>query len=63
MTPEEHETFIKGLAAEETLRRQLSQLQDYRRKGITTIQETHTYLKCKTLRVNTFPLHIDLTAS
>jgi hypothetical protein len=43
MSPSEHEELVRGIILEQRLRKRITQLQEYRREGITTVAESLEY--------------------
>lgn len=43
MSPEEYEAFTKGLADQKALEARILQLQEHRKKGITSLAEANRY--------------------
>ncbi|GAO49368.1 transcriptional adaptor 2 [Saitoella complicata NRRL Y-17804] len=43
MTKQDHEQFVDGLLAEHNLRRRIAELQEWRRNGLTTVEQGNKY--------------------
>ena len=51
MTPEDYNNFTAGLLAEDQIRERISQLQEFRRNGLTTFKEAEKYEQQKKARI------------
>ena len=53
---QEHERFVDGVVYETTLRKRISELQEYRRMGLTSLSDVDLYEKDKVARANFRPM-------
>ncbi|KAI9142364.1 hypothetical protein BKA69DRAFT_1027557, partial [Paraphysoderma sedebokerense] len=59
-TAEDFETLMDGLVNEIRLREKITQLQEYRRCGLTTLAQAQTYEKDRALKYNQKPLPLNV---